>query len=131
VIQITLPVMITILGVVWAVVVSQNRRLDDIVGRLTAIEQRLSNIEQILGEQGERITWLEERTPPLMAGLNARITVEPGKMGGKPCVRGLRFTVDDLASYLASGMTVVELTDDYAIREIAYKPGSPLYVYSI
>ena len=34
-----------------------------------------------------------------MTGLNARITVEPGKMGGKPCIRGLRFTVYDLASY--------------------------------
>jgi hypothetical protein len=48
VIQITLPIMITILGVVWAAVVSQNRRLHDIVGRLTAIEHRLGNIEQIL-----------------------------------------------------------------------------------
>jgi len=37
-----------------------------------------------------------------MAGLNPRITVESGKMGGKPCIRGLRFTVYDLASYLAS-----------------------------
>jgi hypothetical protein len=59
VIQITLPIMITILGVVWAAVVSQNRRLDDIVARLSAIEQ-------ILREQGERITRLEERTPPLI-----------------------------------------------------------------
>jgi hypothetical protein len=52
VIQITLPIMITILGVVWAAVVSQNRRLDDIVAGLSAIEQ-------ILREQGERITRLE------------------------------------------------------------------------
>jgi hypothetical protein len=59
VIQITLPIMITILGVVWAAVVSQNRRLDDIVARLGAIEQ-------ILREQGEGITRLEERTPPLI-----------------------------------------------------------------
>jgi uncharacterized protein (DUF433 family) len=44
-----------------------------------------------------------------MAGLNPRITVEPGKMGGKPCIRGLRFTVYDLASYLASGMTEEEI----------------------
>jgi len=35
-----------------------------------------------------------------MAGLTPRITVEPGKMGGKPCIRGLRFTVYDLASLL-------------------------------
>jgi uncharacterized protein (DUF433 family) len=40
-----------------------------------------------------------------MANLNPRITVEPGKMGEKPCIRGLRFTVYDLASYLASGMS--------------------------
>ncbi len=32
-----------------------------------------------------------------MAGVNPRITVEAGKMGGKPCIRGLRFTVYDLA----------------------------------
>ncbi|HEY6346119.1 MAG TPA: hypothetical protein VIY49_31915 [Bryobacteraceae bacterium] len=44
VIQITLPIMITILGAVWAAVLSQNRRLDDIVGRLSAIEQILSRI---------------------------------------------------------------------------------------
>jgi uncharacterized protein (DUF433 family) len=48
-----------------------------------------------------------------MAGLNARITVEPGKMGGKPCIRGLRFTVYDLASYLASGMTEEEILKDF------------------
>lgn len=28
-----------------------------------------------------------------MAGLNPAITLEPGKMGGEPCIRGLRFTV--------------------------------------
>jgi len=50
-----------------------------------------------------------------MADLNARITVEAGKMGGKPCIRGLRFTVYDLASYLASGMT-----EDEILREFPY-----------
>src|SRR5215467_2149466 len=48
-------------------------------------------------------------------GLNPRITVEPGKMGGKPCIRGLRFTVYDLASYLASGMT-----EDQILKEFPY-----------
>jgi len=33
------------------------------------------------------------------------ITIEPGKRGGKPCLRGLRITVDDVLEYLASGMT--------------------------
>jgi uncharacterized protein (DUF433 family) len=50
-----------------------------------------------------------------MSELNPRITVEPGKMGGKPCIRGLRFTVYDLASYLASGMT-----EDEILREFPY-----------
>jgi hypothetical protein len=33
------------------------------------------------------------------------ITVEPDKMGGKPCIRGLRITVYDVLDYLPSGMT--------------------------
>jgi uncharacterized protein (DUF433 family) len=45
--------------------------------------------------------------------LKPRITVEPGKMGGKPCIRGLRFTVYDLASNLASGMTEEEILRDF------------------
>ena len=49
--------------------------------------------------------------------LNPRITVEPGKMGGKPCIRGLRFTVYDLASYLASGMTADEILKEFADLE--------------
>ena len=52
-----------------------------------------------------------------MTGLNPRITVEPGKMGGKPCIRGLRFTVYDLASYLASGMTEDEILRDFPYLE--------------
>jgi uncharacterized protein (DUF433 family) len=41
------------------------------------------------------------------------ITIEPGKRGGKPCVRGLRSTVYDVLSYLASGMSVDELLTDF------------------
>ena len=37
------------------------------------------------------------------------ITVEPGKRGGKPCIRGLRITVYDVLEYLASGMTTDEI----------------------
>lgn len=40
---------------------------------------------------------------------SGRITIEPGKRSGKPCVRGLRITVYDVLEYLASGMTVEEL----------------------
>ncbi|HUL12864.1 MAG TPA: DUF433 domain-containing protein [Methylococcaceae bacterium] len=42
-----------------------------------------------------------------------RITIEPGKRGGKPCIRGLRITVYDVLQYLASGMTIEEILDDF------------------
>jgi uncharacterized protein (DUF433 family) len=42
-----------------------------------------------------------------------RITVEPGKRSGKPCVRGLRITVHDVLEYLASGMTMEEVLHDF------------------
>ncbi len=41
------------------------------------------------------------------------ITIEPGKRSGKPCIRGLRITVYDVLDYLASGMTVQEILDDF------------------
>jgi uncharacterized protein (DUF433 family) len=41
------------------------------------------------------------------------ITIEPGKMGGKPCIRGLRITVYDVLDYLASGMTEDEILRDF------------------
>jgi uncharacterized protein (DUF433 family) len=53
-----------------------------------------------------------------MANLNPRITVEPGKMGGKPCIRGLRFTVYDMASYLASGMSEDQILQDFPYLRI-------------
>ena len=42
-----------------------------------------------------------------------RITIEPGKRGGKPCIRGLRITVDDVLSYLAAGMSEDEILADF------------------
>jgi uncharacterized protein (DUF433 family) len=42
-----------------------------------------------------------------------RITIEPGKRGGKPCIRGLRITVSDVLEYLASGMTEDEILRDF------------------
>ena len=43
------------------------------------------------------------------------ITMELGKRGGKPCVRGLRITVYDVLEYLATGMTHVEI-----LRKFSY-----------
>jgi uncharacterized protein (DUF433 family) len=42
-----------------------------------------------------------------------RITLEPGKRGGRPCVRGLRISVYDVLSMLSSGMTQQEIQDDF------------------
>lgn len=41
------------------------------------------------------------------------ITIEPGKRGGKPCIRGMRITVYDILSYLASGMSHQEILADF------------------
>lgn len=43
----------------------------------------------------------------------ARITIEPGKRSGKPCIRGMRITVYDVLSYLAAGMTPAEILGDF------------------
>ena len=44
---------------------------------------------------------------------SAIITIEPGKRGGKPCIRGLRITVYDVLEYLASGMSEDEILADF------------------
>jgi uncharacterized protein (DUF433 family) len=41
------------------------------------------------------------------------ITIEPGKRGGKPCIRGLRITVSDVLEYLAGGMTEEQILKDF------------------
>jgi len=41
------------------------------------------------------------------------ITIEPGKRGGKPCIRGLRITVYDILDYLAGGMSEQEILSDF------------------
>ena len=41
------------------------------------------------------------------------ITIEPGKRGGKPCIRGLRIAVYDVLDYLASGMSEADILKDF------------------
>ena len=43
-----------------------------------------------------------------------RITLEPGKRGGRPCIRGLRISVYDVLSMLSGGMSQQEVLDDFA-----------------
>lgn len=54
-----------------------------------------------------------------MTDYRERITIEPGKRGGKPCIRGLRITVYDVLDYLASGMTEEEILSDFPDLEPA------------
>lgn len=46
-----------------------------------------------------------------------RITIEPDKRGGKPCIRGMRITVYDVLGYLASGMSEAEILEDFPYLE--------------
>jgi uncharacterized protein (DUF433 family) len=46
-------------------------------------------------------------------GYSDIITIEPGKRGGKPCIRGLRITVYDVLDSLASGMSHVDILRDF------------------
>jgi uncharacterized protein (DUF433 family) len=43
----------------------------------------------------------------------SRITLEPGKRGGRPCIRGLRISVYDVLSMLSNGMSVDEIVEDF------------------
>jgi uncharacterized protein (DUF433 family) len=42
-----------------------------------------------------------------------RITIEPGKRSGQPCIRGLRITVWDVLGWLAAGATQEQILEDY------------------
>lgn len=44
---------------------------------------------------------------------HSRIVIEPGKRGGKPCIRGMRLTVYDVLDWLAQGMSENDIIEDY------------------
>ncbi|PXA79633.1 hypothetical protein DMC25_21675 [Caulobacter sp. D4A] len=52
-----------------------------------------------------------------MNPLLERITIEPGKAGGRPCIRGLRVRVQDVLEMLAAGMTSAEVLQEYPYLE--------------
>lgn len=45
--------------------------------------------------------------------MTPRVTIEPGKRSGQPCIRGLRIAVWDVLNWLAAGMTEQQILDDY------------------
>ena len=48
-----------------------------------------------------------------MNELLSYISIDPGIRSGKPCVKGTRITVGDILQWLASGMGVAEILDDF------------------
>lgn len=48
-----------------------------------------------------------------MENAHQRITIEPGKRGGKPCIRHMRITVYDVLGWLASGMSTSEVLEEF------------------
>lgn len=50
---------------------------------------------------------------------HSRITIEPGKRGGKPCIRGMRIAVYDVLDWLAQGMSEKEIVEDYPELTVA------------
>ena len=45
--------------------------------------------------------------------MNDRITIDPAICHGKPCIRGLRYPVENVLEWLASGMSIEEILADY------------------
>lgn len=60
----------------------------------------------------------------------SRITLEPGKRGGRPCIRGLRITVYDILAMLAEGMGESEILEDFPELELADIRASLAYAAS-
>ena len=58
------------------------------------------------------MSFVSFRTGPMM-NYREIITIEPGKRGGKPCIRGLRITVYEVLDYLASGMSTQQILADF------------------
>ena len=66
-----------------------------------------------------------------MSALSDRITIESGKRGGKPCIRGLRITVWDVLGWLGAGMTEDEILDEHPDLEKADFPAVYQYAAEI
>lgn len=45
--------------------------------------------------------------------MNERITIDPAICHGKPCIRGLRYPVEGVLEWLASGMSIEDILADY------------------
>ncbi|MEW5928667.1 MAG: DUF433 domain-containing protein [Gemmatimonadota bacterium] len=63
-----------------------------------------------------------------MTDILQRITTDPARRGGQPCIRHLRFTVRDIATYRAGGMTPAQILHDFPSLEPADLEACEAYV---
>ena len=56
-------------------------------------------------------------TQIMRSTIHPRITIEPGKCGGKPCIRGMRIRVCDILELLANAASIEEILADYPCLE--------------
>ena len=68
-------------------------------------------------QTGTRLIFPLTRRYYLSMNLLARITVEPEKCGGRPCIRGLRIRVTDILGMLAAGVSHEEILRDFPYLE--------------
>lgn len=59
----------------------------------------------------------EDKFYTMTSALLDRVTIQPGLMGGKPTIRGLRFPVSDILELLSSGLTEAEILEQHPILE--------------
>ncbi len=66
-------------------------------------------------QENERVAQQRARINerPEAAQFQNVITIEPGKRGGRPCIRGMRITVGDVLGWLSVGMSEAEIVDDF------------------
>lgn len=72
-----------------------------------------SNVDPATEDDGRTLRRSRRDTYRSRVDWRSRITTEPGKRGGQPCIRGLRITVGDVLKYLASGMSEDEILHDF------------------
>ena len=53
-----------------------------------------------------------------MTDWHQRITIDPGQLGGQPCVRGMRVRVSDVLDLLAAGLSPSEVVDELPYLEV-------------
>jgi len=53
-----------------------------------------------------------------MNNFTAYISIDPSVRFGKPCIRGTRIAITDILQWLASGMTIPEIVQDYSLQAV-------------